>query len=181
MRGRKPKPAARQIVEGDPQKRGVHKLQERLEAEPEARRGLPDCPRHIKGRAREAWEFWVEELVAMNLDHRPDAMMLEGACVNYESAVRAYEHLLDGEVVEEPVLSRETGEVVGYRQKKSPWVLVRDSSWQLMRSFCSEFGLSPVSRTRLALQAQEKKPEDLMELLSAPRERRTKSETETVQ
>jgi hypothetical protein len=27
------------------------------------------------------WRFWREELEAMDLDRRPDAMMLEGACV----------------------------------------------------------------------------------------------------
>jgi hypothetical protein len=34
LRGRKPKTAAQQISEGDPAKRGVHKLQNRLDAEP---------------------------------------------------------------------------------------------------------------------------------------------------
>ena len=79
MRGRKPKTAAQQIAEGDPSKRGVHKLDARLEAEPKATRGLPAPPQHLKGLARKAWRFWSEELEAMNLDCRPDAMMLEGA------------------------------------------------------------------------------------------------------
>ena len=114
MRGRKPKPAARQISEGDPRKLGKRKLQAKLEAEPQATRGLPACPRHLRGRARAAWKFWAEELGQMNLDRRPDAMMLEGACVNYEAAVRAYEQVQKlGDVTEEPIMSRETGECVG--------------------------------------------------------------------
>src|ERR1022692_2171353 len=94
MKGRKPKPAARQIAEGDPRKRGVHKLDSMLEAEPRATRGLPECPQHLKGMARKAWRFWATELESMDLDRRPDAHMLEGCCVAYDAAVDAYETIL---------------------------------------------------------------------------------------
>src|SRR4051812_27544555 len=91
MRGRKPKPKRTQIAAGDPRDRGKHKLEEQLEAEPKAERGLPACPRHLKGRARAAWIFWARELATMEIDNRPDAHMLEGACVAYDAAVDAYE------------------------------------------------------------------------------------------
>src|SRR5574337_2001247 len=89
MRGRKPKPITQHIAEGDPSKLGVNKLDERLAKQPKAARGLPICPRHLSGRARAAWNFWKAELEGMKLDCRPDAMMLEGACVNYARAVQA--------------------------------------------------------------------------------------------
>ena len=91
MRGRKPKPAAQQIAEGDPRKLGVHRLEQKLKAEVKGDRGLPRCPTHLKGLARKAWRFWSEELMHMNLDCRPDAMMLEGACIAYQAAIEAYE------------------------------------------------------------------------------------------
>jgi P27 family predicted phage terminase small subunit len=171
MRGRKPKPTARQISEGDPCKLGKGKLQAKLESEPDATRGLPDCPRHLKGRARSAWKFWAEELAQMNLDRRPDAMMLEGACVNYEAAVRAYEEVQKlGDVAEEPIMSRETGECVGFRLKKNPWVSVRERSWLLVKAFCSEFGLAPVPRTRLTIEKSDGGDKALIEALSQPRQ-----------
>jgi len=74
MRGTKPKSTAQRIAEGDPGKVGKGKLQEKLAAEPKASAGLPECPSHLKGRARGAWGFWAEELVVMNLDRKPDAM-----------------------------------------------------------------------------------------------------------
>jgi hypothetical protein len=40
-RGQKPKPTKAQITAGDPWKKGVHKLEEQLAAEPKASRGLP--------------------------------------------------------------------------------------------------------------------------------------------
>jgi P27 family predicted phage terminase small subunit len=168
MRGRKPRPAAHQIAEGDPRKRGRHKLQEALNAEPPAAAGFPPCPRHLRGRARAAWNFWAAELAKMNLDRRPDAPMLEGACVNYARAVQAdLEVSRVGITVSESTID-ETGEVVLLRVKANPAVAVSNQAWRLVQRFCAEFGLSPVSRTRLAVDKQEKLP-DLAEILSKAR------------
>lgn len=172
MKGRKPKPVARQIAEGDPAKRGKGKLQEKLAAEPDTNRGLPACPRHLRGRARSTWNFWVAELAVMNLDHRPDAMMLEGACVNYARAVQADLILeREGLTVTESTVN-EDGEVVILKVKRHPADLISATAWRQVRSFCSEFGLSPVSRTRLTVDKKQQEQEDLAAILSAPRERR---------
>lgn len=170
MRGRKPAPASKQIAAGDPRKLGQHKLQEKLNAEPPVTKGLPACPAYLRGRARAAWDFWADELGKMNLDCRPDAMMLEGACLNYAAAIRATANAQTsgGDVIEEPIVSFATGEVFGYRLKKNPWVTIREKSWTLVRAFCSEFGLSPVSRTRLTIDKGDKLP-DLAEILNKPR------------
>lgn len=174
MKGRKPKPAARQIAEGDPRKRGKHKLIDRLNAEPRASHGLPDCPRHLKGRARAAWQFWAEELAVMDLDRRPDAMMLEGACVNYARAVEADEIIArDGLTVEESIIDEDSGERIVLKVKKHPAVEISNVAWRAARAFCSEFGLSPTSRTRLSVDKKNVGAEDLASILGAPREQRT--------
>ena len=169
MRGRKPKPIALQIVEGDPRKHGVHKLNQKLAAEPRAERGLPNCPRHLSGRARAAWKFLRQELQTMNLGYRPDAMMLEGACVNYSRAVKA-DILVeaDGVTLEEPLMDSK-GCQIGTKLKKNPAVDVSNAAWHNLRAFCSEFGLSPVSRTRLAIERADDGDRELMAILSAPR------------
>jgi P27 family predicted phage terminase small subunit len=173
--GHNRKPAARQIAEGDPAKRGVHRLETMLEAEPKAQRGLPKCPKHLKGRAREQWRFWVRELEIMNIDRRPDAAMLEGACVAYDAAVRAYETLeQQGPLIAKKVIEPATGKLVVVDVKTHPAVRQRNQAWALVRSFCSEFGLSPVSRARLAVEKSEDTTDaDLMALLTQPREKRT--------
>jgi P27 family predicted phage terminase small subunit len=178
IRGRKPKPTRRQISEGDPAKRGKHKLQEKLNSEPRATRGLPPCPKHLVGVARSAWKFLVEELRAMKLDMRPDAMMLEGACVNYARAVQADAMVQRGCQLKEPIINHTTGEVIGTKIKNHPAVAISNAAWRQVRAFCSEFGLSPVSRTRLALEQPDTSSEDLMKLLTAPRE---KSKKNTIQ
>jgi P27 family predicted phage terminase small subunit len=177
IRGRRPKPTQLQISEGDPAKRGKRKLQRQLDSEPKAARGLPPCPKHLTGRARAAWKFWVEELRAMKLDSRPDAMMLEGACVHYARAVRADAIIQHGCQVEEPIINHTTGEVIGAKIKNHPAVAISNASWRQVRAFCGEFGLSPVSRTRLVLEQPDTSAEDLMKLLNTPREKSKKKET----
>src|SRR5579863_8251506 len=153
VRGRKPKPTSQQISEGDPRKLGVRKLEQKLEAEAKGSRGLPSCPSHLKGRARKAWRRWSEELERMNLDCRPDAQMLEGACVAYEAAVECYETIQkQGRLVAKRILDPQTNTLVVANVKPHPAVAQMNAAWTLLKMFCSEFGLSPVSRTRLAVE-----------------------------
>lgn len=170
MKGRKPKPIERQIIEGDPKKRGVHKLEEKLKAQPKASAGLPPCPAHLKGRSRAAWKFWAEELADMKLDKRPDGPMLEGACRSYERAVTA-DIILDEEgLIVKDLMVTEEGETITLRTKKHPAVEISNAAWTMVKSFCSEFGLSPVSRIRLTVDKVESSAEDdLLKLLSQPR------------
>ena len=175
MRGRKPKPVAMQLMEGDPRNKGKKQLQEALDREPKVTRGLPRYPKEMTGsssikiRARRAYEFWKEELEAMQLDFRPDARLLEGASWAYARAIEAEEEIAKNGVT---ILSyNEEGDVIGC--KANPAVHVANVSWKQMQSFCAEFGLSPVSRTRIALDSNAAdRQDDLFALLSAPREPR---------
>lgn len=172
MRGRKPKPTAQQIAAGDPRKHGVHKLQERLAAEPKAESGYPPCPEHLTGRAREAWEFLAEQIAAMGIDKRPDAMMLEGACVNYARAVMADQQIaMEGITVTESVVDPESGEVTVLKIKANPAVAISNAAWRQLRAFASEFGLSPVSRTRLTIEKPVTAEQDLAAILMMPRKK----------
>lgn len=168
MRGRKPKPIMQALADGDTRKIGVNKLRARAAAEPVATRGLPSAPDHLNERALAAWEFWAEELADMNLDRRPDAQMLEGACVNYARAVQADMMLdVDGITVEESTLN-DAGARVVLSVKKHPAVDISNSAWRQVRAFCSEFGLSPSARARLSIEKKDQS-EDLATLLTGPR------------
>jgi P27 family predicted phage terminase small subunit len=167
-RGSKPKPAVLKVAQGDTRKLGIHKFAEKLAAEPKKTRGLPECPRHLRGRAREVWNFWREELHVMNIDNRPDAHMLEGACVAYQQAVQADEIIQrDGPIIEESIIDKR-GEKVVLNMKAHPAVAISRSAWKQMQSFSSEFGLSPVSGARLAIEKRDD-GQDLATLLLMPR------------
>jgi P27 family predicted phage terminase small subunit len=173
MKGRKPKPVTRHIAEGDPSKFGKKKLEERLDRQVQPNQGIPECPKHLSGTARDAWTFWAAELRQMNLDSRPDAMMLEGACVNYARALQA-DRLVEtgGLVIDEPIVDEDEGEVIATRKRTNPAVAVSNAAWRQVRAFCSEFGFSPVSRTRLTIEKPDTSTQDLMEMLTRPREPR---------
>jgi len=182
MKGRKPKPTTQQIAEGDPRKLGVHRLEQKLKAEAKGTRGLPKCPPHLKGLARKAWRFWSEELAHMNLDCRPDALMLEGACIAYQSAIKAYETIqTQGALVAKRIVDPETNKLVVSNVKPHPAVAQGNAAWMLLKTFCSEFGLSPVSRTRLAVEKPSAEEDDLMAILSQPRKRRQQEEQQPTQ
>ena len=148
--GRKRKPIGQQIAEGDPRQRGKHKLEAKAKQVPKPARGLLECPAHLTGRARAAWQFWAPELETMDLDARCDAPMLEGACLNYARAVEADLRVAkDGIIVEEPILVRGKRVKDLVRLKKHPAIAVSNAAWEKVRSFRSEFGLSPAVRSRL--------------------------------
>lgn len=114
--------------------------------------------------------FWSEELKTMKLDKRPDAQMLEGACWAYARAVEA--ELVrdrDGSIIYDKVIA-EDGEVIILKTKKHPAVEIGNRAWLLVRAFCSEFGLSPASRTRLTPDKSDGDSDaEFMKSLSAPR------------
>jgi P27 family predicted phage terminase small subunit len=181
MKGRKPKTAAQQIAEGDPSKRGARTLDDMQEAEQKATRGLPGCPKHLRGIARKAWRFWAEDLKSMSLDCRPDAMMLEGACVSYQTYVELYELIeTQGKLVAKKERNPQTGQMEVVDVRPHPALHIRDRALMQMKGFCSEFGLSPVSRARLFIERREDHGDDLLALLAQPRERK-QPKTETIQ
>jgi P27 family predicted phage terminase small subunit len=173
MKGRKPKTAERQITEGDPSKRGMGKLEDRLSREAQAREGFPDCPKHLRGRARAAWEFLAVELGCMDQDRRPDAFALEGACAAYARAVEADGIVArDGALVDN-VRMTSKGDVVTLGQIPNPAILVSTRAWNQFRQFAVEFGLTPISRTRLSTDKPMKSTsDDLAALLATPRVKR---------
>lgn len=154
--------------------KGKRKLEQQLAAEPKASRGLPPCPDYLEGRAREAWTFWSHELELMDLDRRPDGPMLEGVCIAYDAAIACYETIkTQGRFIAKRALDPKTNTMVVVDVKPHPAVRQGNQALALMKAFCSEFGLSPVSRTRLAVDKLEDGEADLMELLGRPRAKRT--------
>lgn len=159
-------------------------MERRLAAGPKAAPGLPPCPKHLRDRARSAWNFWVAELAAMKLDKRPDAPMLEGACRAYERAVKA-DLIIDakGLIVQDKSMSvtkdgKKQIKTVTVRTRKHPAVEISNRSWLIVKAFCSEFGLSPVSRTRLSVEQAPDDADEFIKMLAAPR---TPAATETIQ
>ena len=138
------------------------------ESVPKGSRGLPKCPRHLKGRARSAWKFLKAELEAMDLDCRPDALSLEGGCLAYQTAIEAEDLLAtEGPTVDEPIVRK--GIVVGSARRSHPANRIRNAAWARFQSFCDRFGLSPKARESIFVPRLDDSNHDLMSLLMQPR------------
>ena len=106
----------------------------------------------------------------MQLDSRCDAMMLEGACVNYARAVEADQMVTkQGSIVREAVFYRGKRLKRVNRVKKHPAVAVSNAAWSQVKAFCSEFGLSPASRVHLSVVAAPSTGDSIEALISGPR------------
>ncbi len=107
----------------------------------------------------------------MKLDKRPDGPMLEGACQQFARAVQA-DLIVDKEG---PIFTKmfvtEEGVAIPVDKKKHPAVEISNRSWLIVKAFCSEFGLTPVSRTRLTLDTSGKggEEDELLKALSQSR------------
>ena len=135
MRGRKPKPTAIRLLEGNPGKRALNAH------EPVAPEELPDCPDYLDDVARAEWFHTVAVLREMRLLSRADRTALAAYCTVHSRWVHAEEQVKKfGAIVKSP----EKGFPM-----KSPYLTVADQAMELMRKFMVEFGLTPSSRSRI--------------------------------
>lgn len=135
--GRPRKPTAVKVAEGNRGKR-------KLTPDPEFTKGAGDPPKHLRGIARTKFMELSEALDALGLIERPDAAALEGACIAYERAVKA-DNILRQQGITIKAVNAQGKPYYG----QHPAVNISKVAWEQYRKFCTEFGLTPASRSRL--------------------------------
>ena len=88
-RGRKPKPTALKIAEGNPGKRRINGN------EPKPPGSLPDCPPHLSAVAREEWNRIAASLNRIGLLTQVDRTTMAGYCQCYGRWVEAEQKLAE--------------------------------------------------------------------------------------
>lgn len=140
MRGRPPTPTALKLLKGNPGKR-------RLEsAEPQPLKKAPPCPKHLVGEARKEWRRITKQLLALGLLTEIDRAALAGYCQAWARWVEAEE------AMQKPGFQMITLTGNGY-PVLSPWLGVANTALKQMRSFLSEFGMTPSARVRVKVEA----------------------------
>lgn len=134
MRGRKPKPTALKIAEGNPGKRRING------AEPKPPASLPDPPPHLSVAALEEWHRIAGALNQIGLLTQADRSTMAAYCQCYARWVEAEEKLATT-----PAILRLPS---GYIQQ-SPWLTISNKQLELMAKYMAEIGLTPASRSRL--------------------------------
>ena len=107
-----------------------------LEVQPE----IPKCPPHLKGEARKEWNRITKELVQIR-------SYIHHWIEQHSAHIALYGHTY----VQSDKIIRENGlTVMGKRgMARRPEVLIRSKAMSQMREFLIQFGMTPVSRTRL--------------------------------
>lgn len=136
MRGRKPKPTAIKLLEGNPGKRAIRG------DEPRPPDGLPTCPAHLTPTAKAEWKRLAGNLHAMGVLTQVDRAAMAAYCQAWGRWVEA-----ERKLAETPMLLKTPA---GYIQP-SPWLAISAKQQELMLKFAAEFGLTPSARCRIQI------------------------------
>jgi P27 family predicted phage terminase small subunit len=158
VRGRKPTPTHLKLLHGNPGKRPLNPNEPAPGIKP------PTCPSHLCPAAKAEWRRLASQLTLLRILTELDRAALAGYCQAYGRWVEAEKKLH-----ETPLLIKIPS---GYVQQ-NPWLTIANKQLELMHKFLSEFGLSPVARSRVSLSALplgKSKFEGLLGLNSEPDE-----------
>ncbi|WP_147564934.1 phage terminase small subunit P27 family [Clostridium tyrobutyricum] len=148
QRGRKPKPTAIKVLEGNPGKRPLN------QNEPKPEKKAPKCPAWLEAEAKKEWRRMSKTLEAIGVLTQVDASAFAGYCQAYARWKEAEEFLSKhGTIFKTPS---------GYIQQV-PQVSIAQTYLKIMKDFCSEFGLTPAARSRISVSTAEGSSEDPME------------------
>lgn len=148
-RGRKPKPTALKLLEGNPGNRPLNT------AEP-CSAGVPDCPDWLEDEAKAEWERMSTVLENMGMLTDMDMVAFAGYCQAYARWREAEEFLSQhGSIVRTPN---------GYLQQV-PQVSIAQTNLKIVLKFCEQFGLTPSSRSRIVADKSVEETTDEMEKL----------------
>ena len=150
MRGRKPKPTAIKILEGNPGKRQLN------EHEPQPLKKAPSCPKWLEAEAKREWRRLAKTLEAIGVLTEADMAAFAGYCQAYARWKEAEERITDrGIIFRTPS---------GYPQQV-PYVSIAQQYLKLMQQFAEQFGLTPAARSRIIAGNGENAPVDDMDEL----------------
>ena len=135
-RGPAPKPTALRRLEGNPGKRALNTR------EPQYVAKAPPCPRHLTTEARREWRRVARELLGQGLLQTVDRAALAAYCQAWARWVEAEQQMAA------PGFQMVITTDKGYAHV-SPWFQVATQSLKQMKTFLTEFGLTPASRSRI--------------------------------
>ncbi|CQR75075.1 Phage terminase, small subunit [Sporomusa ovata DSM 2662] len=150
QKGRKPKPIALKILEGNPGKRQLNTN------EPTPVKKAPKCPSWLDTEAKKEWRRLTKQLEDLGLLTTVDMAAFAGYCQAYARWKEAEEFISKhGTIVKTPS---------GYWQQV-PQVSIAQTYLKIMNKLCEQFGLTPSARSRIVADAGQQNEADPMELI----------------
>ena len=163
MAGR-PKPTNLKLIEGNPGKRPLP------EGEPKPRPKCPDCPSDINHSAKATWRKLAPILERLGLLTEADGETFAALCQIRARLAFIHKQLQKKEnnallEIRKSVEVTEDGrvEVTNLELRTHPYVVMEKQYYALLRSYASDFGLSPRGRAGLTIAKVDKDDgEDLL-------------------
>lgn len=146
--GRRPKPTALKILQGNPGRRPLH-----LDREPRPDPAVPECPAELAPIAQTEWRRVSRELHKLGLLSEIDRAALAGYCAAYGRFIEA-----EAAIQRIGILA-----AVGNKVVPGPWWRISRDALEIMHRYLTEFGMTPASRSRVRtdiLKAAEEVPAD---------------------
>lgn len=149
MPGRRPKPTAIHILNGNPSDLSRAELEAKSSWKPKV--GFPEMPKTLPKNAQREWRRMCNILFHQRgVLTVADGKALAGYCSAWAMWEDAQECInRDGSYIRVMILDKRTGELVLGDLKVNPAVLVQLKALQGMRQFAIEFGMTPASRTKI--------------------------------
>ena len=144
MKGRKPKPTALRLIEGNREHRTINAK------EPKPKSSAPPCPEVLGPIARKHWDYLISELEQMGTLAHSDQGIITAAVAAYSRWYRAEEQLRKEE--ERTGEYAETEITKAGNNIQNPLVGIANAALAAMAKYESELGLSPTARTRIKVE-----------------------------
>lgn len=155
VRGRKPKPTALRILEGNPGRRPFNKR----EARPDPT--IPACPNWLNRAAKAKWRELVPMLRDAGLLTSIDGDALTNYCDTWSRWREAVEFIkANGSVMPVRDIHGKAKEFVAF-----PQVTIARSLVLILNRYQSEFGMTPSARSRLEVTPRASEASDFMGLI----------------
>lgn len=149
-RGRKPKPTALKVLNGNPGNRPLNKN------EPKPHTAVSACPDWLEEEAKAEWARMGQILEDMGILSEIDTTAFAGYCQSYARWKEAEEFLTQhGSIIRTPN---------GYLQQV-PQVSIAQTNLKIMLKFCEQFGLTPSARSRIVANNADSETADEIEIL----------------
>ena len=168
QRGRPKKPTALKVLEGNPGKRPLPEN----EPKPAPVVGTPKPPAWLNTEGKKAWKRLAPELERLGLLTIVDLEAFAAACQAYGIWVECERFFRK----KDPKTEKRYGRTYEYTNKAGetneiarPEVSISQKALDQFKSFMTEFGLTPASRTRIEVKLPEGERDPMEDLLSGVR------------
>ncbi len=142
MAGRRPKPTALRLIEGNPGKRAINKK------EPNPRKEIPSCPAHLTDAGKVAWGRLCALLDRMGVLTEADAFALERLCDCYTEILECRELIeVQGRTYDSARKSKDGDMEILI--KANPAVAMLADADRRFKSHLVQFGLTPAARSKV--------------------------------